>query len=140
MINAYKRSRDAETRSHISIEKQHTEKAKKEKTYGESKSRHLLIKKNTKYSKVHGELKGYSVSLRMKQKRGSATAKQQPKTHTILCILVGPGIDQQPHTVGLIIPSSPHQRRPSPLRVGLVSTPHRTKTVARKMGAFQTRK
>jgi hypothetical protein len=38
-------------------------------------------------------------------------------TYTVLGLLVGSGIDQQPHTVGVTIQSGTNQRRPSVLRV-----------------------
>ncbi len=43
-------------------------------------------------------------------KREGATAKQRPTTHPSLGLLVGAGIDQQPHAVRATTRSSPNQR------------------------------
>jgi hypothetical protein len=47
--------------------------------------------------------------------------KEPKEAHISLGLLIGPGIDQQPHTVRVIIHSGTHQRRPSVLRVGLAA-------------------
>ena len=54
-------------------------------------------------------------------------------TNIVPDILVGPGIDQQPHTHRVTIPSGPNQRRRSTLPVGFATkqSPHtRALTVA----------
>jgi hypothetical protein len=43
------------------------------------------------------------------------TAKHRPVTHIVLCIFVGPRINQQPHTLRVTIRSGVHQRRESVL-------------------------
>ncbi len=56
------------------------------------------------------------------------TAVAATDTHTGLKILVGPGVQQQPHAVNTTIASCPNQRRPSALSVCLPSNRrHRAK-------------
>jgi hypothetical protein len=47
---------------------------------------------------------------------------QRPTTHIVFSVLVGAGIDQQPHAVRATFLSSTHQRRPPILRVGFAET------------------
>jgi hypothetical protein len=49
--------------------------------------------------------------------KGDATAKQRPTTHIVLDLLLGAGIDQQPHAVRVTIPSGEIQRCASALSV-----------------------
>ncbi len=70
--------------------------------------------------------------------------KAATHAHIVLGILVGTGIDQQPHTVRVTTPSGPIQRRQSTLRLRFVATHSTTaietqKTLIRlKMQAYCT--
>ena len=79
--------------------------------------------------------RGLTINEREKETRN--LPNEQP-THISFCLLVGAGIDQQPHTVGAITNSGRNQRRTSVLRVGFTAAPNTAMAIAQESKIVHT--